>query len=312
MGDTLRFMQTMVGCILFLALLSCAHKAPPLEKDRLSPRLQKILAINNRQLLFTFSEELDTLNLKSENITIAGNNDTLKIFTLYPSLSPAEIIVCTNQQDNIIYEVTGYVFDKAENKGNLKKIFLGTTKPDTISPWLVSYSKGINLKEFDFIFSEAMDTSSLKFYIIPKKIFFVNWRNNRAAAIVPKAPPDSIGYDTTYYLYLKDIKDLSNNAISPFITYITRDTIYKPSILKGKAMIDDTMVSKGLAVLKRKIPLAITKVDKGEFLFEVRDSSDYFVEVVADKYYGSATISIVRENIVVLKPQEIDIDSIVN
>lgn len=294
-------------------LASCAHKASPLSKDRMNPKLQSVSALNNRQILFTFSEILDTINLNPEYFSITSDEETLKIMALYPSLSAAEIIALTDIQFDKPYDVSGYVFDTAQNKGNFKESFTGSSKPDTIIPWIVKYSKGANNKEFTLIFSETMDTTFFKSYILPKKNLKPEWQNLRTCRLIPEIPDDSLSYDTTYYLYIdKGARDISENTINIFITSITPDTIYEPINLKGTVQINDTLVKTGLAVLKRKTSIGITTVDEGNFVFEVRDSLFYIVEVISGKYSGSAEVSVDRVNNIILKLEEKDIDSLIN
>lgn len=296
---------------LTFSIISCAHKTPPLTKDRLKPNLQKILPLNNRQILFTFSEELDTLGLKLENFTITSAEETLRILTLYP-FSSSEIVAVTDQQSEEVYEAAGYVYDKEENKGVFKNSFIGSAKPDTISPWLTNYSKGAKNRSFNLQFNEAMDTTSFKFYILPKKEFMQTWQNCRVATVVPKTAADSLNFDTTYYLYTKDVRDISGNSPGNFITSVTPDTLYKPLILRGKVMVNDTFVTSGLAIIKRGYPIGISRVDKGEFVFEVRDSLEFLVEVVTEKYYGKAELAITKQDTVILTPQEVLLDSIID
>ena len=285
----------LIFAIFFLTFIFtvCAHKAPPLSKDRLSPKLQEILALNNRQVQFTFSEQLDTLDLKPDYFTITIAEDTLDVILLYPSLSAAEIVALTESQSDRIYEVSGYVFDTAQNKGVFKRSFSGTSRPDTISPWVVDYSKGANHRHFFLKFSEAMDTTFFEFYILPKKLLKPVWKNIRTCFLVPEAMDDSLRYDTTYYLYLdKGARDITNNTISTFVTSITSDTLYEPIILQGTVQIHDTLVKTGVAVIKREYPLGITVIEQGRFAFEVRDSATYTVEVLSGDYSGSAEVSV--------------------
>jgi hypothetical protein len=291
----------------------CAHKAPPLSKDRMSPKLLKVAALNNRQIQFTFSEILDTLNLKPEYFNITSGPDTLKIMHLYPSLSAAEIIAITENQLDTSYEVSGSVFDTAQNKGNFLKSFPGTSLPDTIAPWIVGATSGARQKAFGITFSEAMDTSFLKFFILPKKNLKVNWQSLRSCRFVPEVSADSLHYDTTYYLYLtREARDISGNTLGAFITSITPDTIYEPVILKGKVQLNDTLIKKGLAILERPDPAGIAFVEKGEFLFEVRDSNAYYIEVISGKYSGRGEVFVDSANIIILKLEEKNIDSIIN
>lgn len=296
-----------------LIFIVCAHKAPPLSKDRLHPKLVEARVLNNRQLQFTFSEEIDTLVFEPGNVSITSDADTLKIFELYPSLSAAEIIAITDVQSKKMYEVSGFVFDTAGNKGSFKKLFNGSTQRDTIPPWLIYHSEGAEKSDFLLQFSEAMDTSFIEFTVIPKKHLRPLWHNTRTCQLIAEAARDSLQFDTTYYLYIdKGARDISGNAVGLFITSITPDTIYSPLSLRGKAMVDDTLIQSGLAVIRKDIVLGIAEVQKGEFVFDVRDSSTYTVLVVSGKFSGSNEVSVAQDNIVILKEEELNIDSIIH
>ncbi|UCG91681.1 MAG: hypothetical protein JSV97_11490 [candidate division WOR-3 bacterium] len=296
-----------------LMVIVCARKAPPLSKDRLHPKLVEARVLNNRQLQFTFSEEIDTLMFDPGNVSITSDTDTLKIFELYPSLSAAEIIAITDVQSEKMYEVSGFVFDTAGNKGSFKKTFKGSTQRDTISPWLIDYSEGAEKSDFLLQFSEAMDTSFIEFAVLPKKQFSPLWHNIRTCQLIAETARDSLQFDTTYYLYInKGARDISGNAVGLFITSITPDTIYSPLGLRGKAMVNDTLVQSGLAVISKDIVLGIAEVQKGEFAFDVRDSSTYTVLVVSGKFSGSNEVSVAQDNIVILKEEERNIDSIIH
>ena len=204
----------------FLALLiiTCAHKAPPLVKDRMKPKLQNIIALNNRQVQFTFSEDIDTLNLNSSDFYITDGADTLKIETLYPSLSAAEIVAITEIQTDTEYLVNGVVYDTAQNKGAFDDRFKGTSAPDTIKPWIIKYSEGKLKSNFYFCFSEAMDTTFFEFLVIPEKKVIVQWHNLRACNIIPADTMNTFSFDTTYYIYIDHgCRDLSGN---PFVSLL--------------------------------------------------------------------------------------------
>ncbi len=298
---------------IFLILIACAHKAPPLSKDRLNPKLHKIAALNNRQIQFTFSEQLDTLDLKPEYFTITTTKDTLEILFLYPSLSAAEIIACTDYQSDVLYDVSGYVFDTAQNKGTFRGTFRGTSQPDTISPWIISYSKGAKQENFFVEFSEAMDTTFTKFYVLPKKNLVTRWKNYRTCRFVPETPADSFKQDTTYYLFLDGgARDISKNTINMFATSITPDTLYKPMLLQGNAKMNDTLVKTGVAIIKKEHPLGIVLIEEGRFAFEVRDSAVYTVEVLSGNYSGSAEFSVDNISTIFLKENGKEIDSFLN
>lgn len=298
--------------LILLILLTCAHKAPPIAKDRLNPKLLRAEALNTRQIQLTFSEELDTANLFTDSMRLISESDTPAIAQVYPSLSSSEIILITKPMRDIDYEISGTVFDKAENKGSFSKAFKGSTRPDTIAPWIVGNAQGRNTNEFFLSFTEALDTFSLSFSVIPKKNLLPVWVNTRYVRFVPETAVDSLGFDTTYYLYLKHVRDISGNHSLPFITSVTPDTVYRPIILQGNALIDETPVVSGLALLERNTIVAITLVANGDFTFEVRDSLDFGLLVIAGDHSGRATVRVGEENTVSLERGKIDIDRIVD
>jgi hypothetical protein len=301
-----------------LSLIACAHKAAPLTKDRLRPRLQKIASLNDRQVLLTFSEEIDTSSLKIGNIAIASQTDTsekLAVITLYPSLSGSEIIAVTARQETKTYLASGFVADKGQNTGTFKKTFTGSSRPDTVRPWLAGYARGYKNPIFRMQFAKAMDTtsSSLRFRILPKKSLIPLWSDFQRLTLIPLTTDDSLRYDTTYYCYFTAASDLSGNMILPFIISITPDSVYKPFMLKGKAVIDDsTTLLDGMAILERSLPVAIARLNKGEFSFEVRDSSEYTALIIAAGMMGEAPVSLGMKNIVPLRPGQCDIDTIID
>jgi hypothetical protein len=123
---------------------------------------------------------------------------------------------------------------------------------------------------------------------------------------------DSLRFDTTYYCYCTTASDLSGNPVLPFIISITPDTVYKPFMLKGKAVTDDSTALDGLVILKRSLPVAIARLDKGVFAFEVRDSSEYTALVIAAGLLGEAPVSLGLDNTVPLNPGQCDIDTIID
>jgi hypothetical protein len=299
-------------CIVLLIFIVCGHKAPPLSKDRLPPRLQKVSSLNNRQIQFTFSEKIDTLNLQPENFTVVDNEDTLEIVMLYASLSPSEIVAVTEVQSSVVYEVSGYMFDEAGNKGTFTRTFTGSTIKDTIAPWVIDYSEGYSRRNFYVTFSEAMDTSFVQFLVIPKKNLIPVWRDYRTCQFFPEASFDSLHYDTTYYLYIeRGMRDISGNFLSFFITSVSPDTLYAPLMLTSIVMMNDTLVQSGVAVMSRMTTMGITEVEDGEVIFEVRDSLPYRIDVVSGQYSGSADISVHTKDTIYLKLEERRIDDLI-
>jgi hypothetical protein len=298
--------------LLGLILIACAHKAPPIAKDRLNPKLLRVEVLNTRQIQLTFSEEIDTAALVIDSIRLTSESKTLAVDQVYPSLSSSEIVLITEPMEEVTYEINGVVYDNAENKGNFSKTFKGSTLPDTIAPWIVGYAQGRNTSEFHLSFTEALDTLSLAFSTLPKKSLMPVWVNTRYVRFVPETAGESLGFDTTYYLYLKVVRDISGNRAAPFITSITPDTVYRPIILQGKALINETPVVSGLALLERNAPVAVTLVTDGEFTFEVRDSLNFDVQVIAGDYSGKGTVKAGGDNTIKLEPGKVDIDRLID
>lgn len=310
MTHTLRRISLVVA--LLTAMVMCAHKAPPIAKDRLNPRLMKASVINTRQVQLTFTEEIDTLTLSPENVLITSATETLGILVLYPSLSASEIIVVTQPMKKITYEIHGKVLDKAENEGTFVGRIQGSTAPDTIAPWVVTFSEGKSKDEFLIHFSEAMDTTKLSFSIIPRREFRYTWVNYRRVKFLPADPNESLAHDTTYYFYLRQASDISGNTVKPFITSVARDTAHTPIFVRGKAFIDEAPIESGLALLIRNYPVGIAFVARGEFTFTVKDSLDFDLLVVSGAYSGRSRVSAAAENIVKLEKEEVDIDTLVD
>jgi hypothetical protein len=300
------------SAFIFVLLLACAHKAPPLSKDRLNPKLIRTTVLNARQLQLSFNEEIDTLALFPDSVHITSPKDTLTVMSLYPSLSASEIVVATSPMKKDGYEIVGSVFDKAENKGNFRSSFQGTTSPDTISPWVAGSAEGRNTREFFLNFSEAMDTTTLLFAIVPKKQLLPVWVNYRYVRFIPESGSESLCFDTTYYMYLKQASDISGNYIQAFITAITPDTVYRPIRLQGRALIDGSPAQSGLAILKREKPVGIAMLKKGAFTFEVRDSLAFDIQIITPDHSGKGTVMVGGDNIIHLEKGKIDIDRIID
>lgn len=305
--------RTLQGIVsaLFLIMMACAHKAPPLFKDRMNPKLINVSALNNRHVQCIFSENIDTLNLQPDFFSIAAGQDTLEILAMYPSLSASEIITVTAPQSDTIYDFSGYVFDLNENRGTFTSSFTGTSAPDTIQPWFVQYSHGGKTDRFRLFFSEMMDTSYLTFHTAPKTTLTVQWENVRTCRLQPDS--GALHPDTTYYLLIVDgVRDITKNIAKPFVTRITPDTAYRPLLLEGTVLVNDTMATNGLAVLKNTVPVGFALVENGTFIFEVRDSAQYIVEILTGPYAGTDEIAVGGENIIKLEPQEKNIDNILH
>ncbi len=294
--------------MLGMMLLHCGHKAAPLAKDRLKPSLNKISALNNRQLLFTFSEVIAVKSLTPDQIRITANTDSLPVLALYPSLSNAEIVLITGPQAPIEYMAVGSVFDTSENKGNFQLSFKGTDQPDTVAPQVIAYRKGKNSRYFVVQFTEAMDTTVLDFLILPTKIFSAAWTDLRQVLIRPVDSTQALGSDTTYCCWLRRACDLSGNEIPALTMTITLDTAYQPLVIRGQARNADTALVSGVAVLSRGRPISISLLRDGSFYFEVRDSLPYLVDVFNSGRHGQSEVRVGRVDTVMVQPDTTQLD----
>lgn len=297
--------------IFTVSCLYCAHKGPPLYMDRIDPKIKKITPINNHQLMLFFSEDLDTLSYNLKNFIIHTEQETLRILVANPGNTPDQLFLTTEKMNQMEYKINGKVFDKSGRIGNFTTRFIGTSKPDTIAPWIIQYSRGFRLKNFYFEFSEPVDTLSFKYYVIPPKKMQAKWQYLTKVFLTPISEVESLNYDTTYYVYIKNIVDLSNNHAQHFVTTITPDTIYNPLFIRGKALLNDTVINNGIAIIERDKVLGISTIKQGEFLFEVRDSLKYIVRIIIPDFYGVDSVSTSQTNIIKLNPGVIDLDSLI-
>ncbi len=298
--------------VCILSLLFCAHKGPPIRIDRVDPKLVRAVPINERQIMLSFSEDLDTLSIQPENFVVYSAEETLSILAAAKGNNINEVFLATARMRTVDYRIEGRVFDKSGRAGLFKSNFRGSAKPDTIAPWLTSYSKGARQHRFFLEFSEPVDTLSFKYSIIPKRQMSTKWQNLKQVYIVPSYEADSLNFDTTYYLYIKEIRDLSGNASPEYITAITRDSVYTPLFIRGKAMLFDSIVSAGIVLFERNGLLGISFVQHGEFKFEVRDSASYWTRVFSRGYYGAESLSTSDVGrIIFLNYQAPDLDSII-
>lgn len=304
--------------LMLLICATCAHKAAPIAKDRLSPRLSKAAALNVRQIQLTFTEEIDTVALEPDSVSITSDGETLAVLTIYPSLSPSELIVVTVPMRDIFYEVKGQVLDRAENRGLFMTRVRGSTLPDTIAPWVVGQSKGKGKSEFILSFSEVMDTMRLSFVIVPEKTFNAVWLDLRRVRFMLQDTANPLASDTTYYIYARAAADISGNAAKPYVAPVVAETA-RPSdsipaaiMLSGKALIGDIPADSGLAFLHRDRLIGISSITRGEFRFVVRDSLDFDATVISGIRSGKATVSAAAENIIPLKEEPLDVDSLLH
>ena len=105
---------------------------------------------------------------------------------------------------------------------------------------------------------------------------------------------------------------MSGNSSATFITSVTPDTVFSRIRLTGRALVGTVKASTGLALLFREHPLGIAFIVDGGFSFSVRDSLPYNVIAVSGEYSGSGTAAVGDENTIILKKEEIDIDSLID
>ncbi|MCX7994386.1 MAG: hypothetical protein N3A65_01265 [candidate division WOR-3 bacterium] len=297
--------------LLMVFILSfCAHKAPPLHIDRVNPKLIRINPFSENQLILNFSEELDSLSLNPENFLIYSEQETIKIICVTPGHTPDQVFLFTPGIIPGEYNLIGKVYDRSERAGFFKTKFIASTKKDTVPPLVIKYTKGARQKNFYLEYSEPIDTASIKYYVFPRRKMVSKWYYMKMLSLIPET--DSLNHDTTYYLFVKEAKDLSGNDAPQFITTITSDSVYNPIFIRGRAVLNDTPIISGLGVISRKEILGISTIDHGEFLFEVRDSFNYYLQILGDDCHGADSVSVSRENIIKLTPGKVDFDSIIN
>ncbi len=311
-----RMVKKSISCpalALIIFLLSCAHKGPPLRIDRIDPKIVNIVPINERQIMLNFSEELDTLSIETGNFVIHSDQETLGVLAATKGNNANQILLVTAKMNITEYKIDGKVSDKSGRVGIFRSNFRGSARPDTIAPWLISYSKGIRLYEFFLEFSEPVDTSSFRYLVLPRRRTDTKWQSLKRVYVIPSSNLDSLHFDTTYYLYVKEVKDLSGNLSPKHVTTITPDSLYNPLFIKGKAMLSDSIITDGIAVLERDNLLGLSLIRHGEFLFEVRDSSRYWVRIFSQGYYGAESLSISEVGrTIFLNLGAPDLDSIIN
>jgi hypothetical protein len=105
-------------------------------------------------------------------------------------------------------------------------------------------------------------------------------------------------------------RDISNNVMKTFLTSITPDTVYFPTRLRGSVYVNDTFVVSGVAVLRRERPLGIALVSGGSFVFDVRDTLPYTVDVISGAYSGTASVAVREENNIILQLEKRTLDDL--
>jgi hypothetical protein len=307
-------MRKCICCLIgtLILTLACAHKAAPLFKDRMKPKLVRVRALNDRQVQMSFSEDIDTLGFDEKSIVIYSDPETLRIIAVYPSLNAAEIVCLTEEQAPVKYHIAGAVFDTAQNKGIIASSFEGSRVPDTVAPYIAKYSQGARTYEFVLQFSEAMDTSHIAYYVLPDHATVHEWQNLRSCRVIPQDPNDPFKPEMTYYLFIdRGVCDASGNPLPRFVTNITPDTAYKPMLLKSEVRVHDTLVRAGIAVLKRPDAQGVAFIKNGQVSFDVRDQDAYTIEALSNGYFGSATVWFDSVNVITLLSAEKTIDSII-
>ncbi len=286
--------------LLLIFLLSCGKKGTPNPVDRFGPLLDKIKVIDANHIDLKFSEELDTNLLSVNNFTILKpNQETLKIFGVYSIFSNSEIILATEKQDTVIYSLSGSVQDRGGNIGEFEEDFKGSIMPDTIAPQVMEYSPELKSRELFLRFSEAIETTSLRYFIIPKpkEGFNLYWDKGwRQVDFRPATEGDTFVNKNLYYFLLLQAMDFNHNRSRRLCFFFTPDTVRPGFNIKGKVYLEDSLVSGALIVCRKRgkiVALSISEL--GRFSFPVKDDTIYEVEAYYKRSGARVRAEVKRE-----------------
>lgn len=299
-----------------ILLLACAHKAAPLVKDRLRPSLVRIVALDQRHVQFTFSEDVDTTSAASAPVIFAGT-DTLSVQATYRGLSGAELIAVTAPMKAVTYTAVGTVYDAAANPGTYRRDFIGTVRADTVAPWVSAAVSGRAQRCFKVRFNEMMDTTRLAYRVVPSIAVVATWTDGLGLTVMPivdsLAPADTLEQGRVYYLWIREAYDITGNRTAEYVTWLTPDTTGLPYIIRGRALIGDSLVDFGYAFLEGPRIEAVGLLRRGEFSFSVPDSLPRIVFVTTpDGYTGRDTLRPGSLQSVPLSYEPCDIDTLLH
>jgi hypothetical protein len=236
--------------ILFSAALSllvvttyCAKKLPPTSPDRFAPGLSRVETVDRLHLRLKFSEPIDPNSLSKNDFAITADSTNLGILSVSSGEAPDNVLLLTEPQKAIPYELVGQAADTAHNVSRFKKIFTGSTRPDTTPPRITSIFPGLSAvrarKNFTIrlTFSEPLDTARAPVYtVLPavlKNRLSLRWTAGETN--LDFALADSVGPDTTvYFIVAPTLTDLGgNHLLTPGFTVFTTDTVLPAGTVGG-------------------------------------------------------------------------------
>jgi hypothetical protein len=270
--------------------------------DTTLPDLSMVSAPDNKHLILRFSEVVagDFVN-RLENYTIA--DDHLQILDVFQdNRNGAYIHLTTKEQQNMDYVLT--VNRMADKAGNLMPPdsglfkFTGSTVPDTAKPRYIlmlpaDSSTLVPLDtEIEFIFSEAMDSSSIKNQLVVADTMNnvvngnISWKNGPHVVF---HSAKELAEDTIYIITLPvdSVFDVAGNPLEDtlFVKRFTTVSLDTLSEISGTITDRDTSATgpffiKAQATTGREYEKWI---DGNEYIFEKILPGDYMLNLFRDE-----------------------------
>ncbi len=240
----------------------CAKKLPPTSPDRFAPRLKKIETVDRLHIRLKFSEPIDTRSIAKDDFSITADSSTLRVLSVSSAEDPNSLLLLTEPQKLIGYDVHGLVRDTANNITRFQKSFIGSTQPDTVPPHIIAIAPSVSAvrvrKNFTIrlIFSEPMDTTkALAYAILPgalKNRIGLRWAPDQAG--LSFAITDSLGPDTTvYFIFAPTLPDLEGNPlVAPGFTVFTTDSALPASSVSGSLKFRAQALANGVILFYQK------------------------------------------------------------
>jgi len=229
-----------------VVMLACAKKMVPPSPDRFSAHLQEVETRTRSQVALVFDEEIDGSKLVLDSFRLVGPaGETLALRGVSLGRSDAEVQLWTSTQEVKLYEVRGFVRDRAGNPTRFRARFRGSSKRDTIAPRVTRVdpapgaARQKRMVRVRVTFSEAIDTSGVVEYIfVPAAYdtqFKREWTSDWQTLVFsrPESMPSGVN---VYFLLHPRATDLEGNVVNgPAFTYFTSDTIFDAVSIRGKA-----------------------------------------------------------------------------